>query len=157
MTSIAEIFHWVTMTAVMLNRSPCDGGRPGAKCPCGGRGTYWPGRRAIAGIGYQVWREPDGVAALAALDRVRWTWSSSPGTRPRGRGTAVPRDPGQSAASGPVHPAARAEDSPGLERATDIGADDYLTVPSGEDALLARIQAGGRQATLRNSEDGCRR
>jgi len=26
-------------------------------------------------------------------------------------------------------------------------------VPSGEDALLARIQAGGRQATLRNSED----
>ena len=44
-------------------------------------------------------------------------------------------------------------DGPGGEGATDIGADDYLTVPHGEDALLAHIRAGDRQAMLRNSED----
>lgn len=108
----------------------------------------------LPGAGYQVWREPGGDAALAALDRgpldlVIVAWDAPAGDTERlcRAIRASPRHqdlyilllvPG---------------DGPGLVRATDIGADDYLTVPFGEDALLARIRAGSRRAMLQNSED----
>jgi PAS domain S-box-containing protein len=108
----------------------------------------------LPGIGYQVWREPDGAAALAALDRgpldlVIVAWDAPGGDMERlcRAIRASPRH--QDLYILLLVP----EDSPGLERSSDIGADDYLTMPFGEDALLARIRAGGRQATLRNSED----
>jgi PAS domain S-box-containing protein len=108
----------------------------------------------LPGIGYQVWREPEGAAALAALDRgpldlviVAWDAPGGDAERLCRAIRASPRH--QDLYILLLMP----EDSPGLERATDIGADDYLTVPFGEDALLTRIRAGGRQATLRNSED----
>jgi PAS domain S-box-containing protein len=108
----------------------------------------------LPGAGYTVWREPDGDAALAALDQgpldlviVAWDAPGGGAERLCRAIRATPRHqdlyilllvPG---------------DGPGLEGATDIGADDYLTVPFGEDTLLAHIRAGDRQAMLRNSED----
>jgi len=108
----------------------------------------------LHGAGYQVWREPDGDAALAALDRgpldmviVAWEAPGRDAERLCRAIRASPRHqdlyilllvPG---------------DSGGLVRATDIGADDDMTLPFGEDELLARIRAGDRQAALRNSED----
>src|SRR6266568_2093693 len=90
--------------------------------------------------GYKVWREPDGDVALAALDRgpldlVIAVWDTPDGDAER-LCRAIRASP-------------RYEDlyilllvpgdSPGPERAIDIGADDYLTLPFGEAALLARI------------------
>jgi PAS domain S-box-containing protein len=110
--------------------------------------------RQLSGVGYQVWRETDGAAALTALDRgpldlvvVAW---DAPGVDAERLCRAIRASPRhQDLYILLLLP----EDSPGLERVTDIGADDYLTVPFEEDALLARIRAGDRQAILRNSED----
>jgi PAS domain S-box-containing protein len=108
----------------------------------------------LPGAGYQVWREPDGDAALAALDRgpldlVIAVWD------------APDRDVERLCRAIRLNP--RHEDlyilllvpgdNPAPERAIDIGADDYLTLPFGDAALLARIRAGDRLAKLRNSED----
>jgi PAS domain S-box-containing protein len=108
----------------------------------------------LPGIGYRVWRESDGAAALAALDRgpldlviIAWDAPGGDAERLCRAIRASPRH--QDLYILLLVP----EDSPGPERATDIGADDHLTVPSGIDALVARLRAGGRQATLRNSED----
>lgn len=131
-----------------------SGADPGPNALVAGRGdALITVAGQLSGIGYQVWREPDGAAALEALDRgpldlaiVAWDAPGGDAERLCHAIRASPRHqdlyilllvPG---------------DSSGLERPTDVGADDYLTVPFEEDALLARIRAGG-QATLRNSED----
>jgi len=108
----------------------------------------------LPGVGYRVWRETDGVVALAALDRgpmdlVVLAWDAPGGDAERlcRAIRASPRH--QDLYILLLVP----EDSPGIERATDIGADDYLTVPFTEDALLARVREGDRQSTLRSSED----
>jgi PAS domain S-box-containing protein len=108
----------------------------------------------LPGAGYEVWREPDGDAALATLDRgplnlVIAVWDAPDGDAER-LCRAIRASPRHEdlyiLLLGPG-------DSPGPERAIDIGADDYLTLPFGEAALLARIRAGDRLAMLRNTED----
>lgn len=108
----------------------------------------------LPGAGYQVWREPDGAAALGALNRgpldlvvVAW---DAPGGDTEQLCRAIRASPRhQDLYILLLVPGDSAEP----ERATDSGADDYLTVPFGEDALLARIRAGEDQMMLRNSED----
>lgn len=111
----------------------------------------------LTGAGYQVWREPDGAAGRGALNRgpldlVVVVWDA-PGGDAEQLCRAIRASPRhQDLYILLLVPG----DSEGPERATDSGADDYLTVPFGEEALLARIRAGEDQMMLRNSEDRLR-
>jgi PAS domain S-box-containing protein len=108
----------------------------------------------LSGAGYTVWQESDGDAALAAFDRepvdlVIAAWDAPDGDAER-LCRAIRASPRH---EDPYILLLVPGDGPGPERAIDIGADDYLTVPFGEAALLARTRAGDRRAMLQNSED----